>query len=418
VAGDAGAAGAGADRAHSEVWLGSGDTGVSTPACIITVHLAVPPKSHDKADDGTGSGWRALGNVGDRPQGTAHGSRHQKPVFPRPESLRGIASLSVVIGHSYVMTLPVGAATVSQPGFSWTYTFVSAIFDPQPAVLLFFVLSGFVLGLQLDSAPVNSAHSYIAYLLRRMFRLVPMMWFSSFFLKDFQINIVTWTLYVEIIASAVLPLLILVVGRAGAIVNAIVLAALLAVSILGRSPLTAQFLVFFYAGLLVGYIPKRMSRFSRGNAGLLLWISSIVIYLAAKYLVPGQMNWNYGSWQRWQWAEVGACGLIVYFVASQRFPTVQRFLTKPGVRFLGRISFSLYLLHLPVIYFVVKVMSQFGIATTNFERVLSFAVLATVVSAVTIPLSALTYWRVERPASDIGRHFASLIGKTRMPVAA
>lgn len=143
-----------------------------------------------------------------------------------------------------------------------------------------------------------------------------------------------------------------------------------------------------------------------------------MIYLDAKYLVPGQMNWGYGSWQRWQWAEVGACGLIVYFVASQRFPTVQRFLTKPGVRFLGRISFSLYLLHLPVIYFVVKVMSQFGIASTNFERVLSFAVLATVVSAVTIPLSALTYWTVERPASDIGRHFASLIGKTRMPVAA
>jgi peptidoglycan/LPS O-acetylase OafA/YrhL len=369
--------------------------------------------------------------------------------FPALESLRGIASLSVVIGHSYVMTLPVGVATVSQPGFNWTYTFVSAIFDPQPAVLLFFVLSGFVLGLQLDSAPVNSAHSYIAYLLRRMFRLVPMMWFSfvfafflflastlfdnssktqineqlsfllkSFFLKDFQTNIVTWTLYVEIIASAVLPLLILVVGRAGAIVNAIVPAALLAVSILIRSPLAAQFLVFFYAGLLVGYIPKRMSRFSRGNTGLLLWILSIVIYFDAKYLVPGQMNWSYGSWQRWQWAEVGACGLIVYFVANERFPTVQRFLAKPGMRFLGRISYSLYLLHLPVIYFVVKVMSQFGIASTNFERVLSFAVLATVVSAVTIPLSALTYWRVERPASDIGRHFASLIGKTGMPVAA
>jgi peptidoglycan/LPS O-acetylase OafA/YrhL len=246
VAGDAGAAGAGADRAHSEVWLGSGGTGVSTPACIVTVHLAVSPKSHDKADDGTGSGWRLWGMSGTDRRERLMDRVIKSQFFPALESLRGIASLSVVIGHSYVMTLPVGAATVSQPGFSWTCTFVSAIFDPQPAVLLFFVLSGFVLGLQLDSAPVNSAHSYIAYLLRRMFRLVPMMWFSfvfafllflastlfdnssktqinehfsfflkSFFLKDFQINIVTWTLYVEIIASAVLPLLILVIGSAG-----------------------------------------------------------------------------------------------------------------------------------------------------------------------------------------------------------
>jgi peptidoglycan/LPS O-acetylase OafA/YrhL len=370
--------------------------------------------------------------------------------FPALESLRGIASLSVVIGHSYVFTLPIVMATVSQPGFNLAHSVVGAIFDPQPAVLLFFVLSGFVLGIQLDRDPVSSASSYVAYLVRRAFRLMPMMWVSfvfafllflasalfdsasknqiaeqfgffrkSFFLQDFNLNLVVWTLYVEIICSAVLPLFFLVVGRASVVVNAIILASLLVASILVRSHLTAQFFVFFYAGLLVGCAPERLSRFAKGNAGLLLWISSIAIYFGAKYLIPGRMDWLYGSWQRWQWAEVGACALIVYFVAIQRFPSVQSLLTKSSTRFLGRISFSLYLLHLPVIYFLVKVMSQFGLAvtatTTTFERSFYFVVLAGVTSAISIPLSALTYRRIERPAADIGRHFASLIGKVRAP---
>ena len=94
------------------------------------------------------------------------------------ESLRGVAALSVLIGHFYLLT--------SLPQYLHSASKIMAIliagfFNPQPAVLLFFTISGLVLGRQLHKEPINNFFIFIAYLCRRFFRLIPLMWASIIF---------------------------------------------------------------------------------------------------------------------------------------------------------------------------------------------------------------------------------------------
>jgi peptidoglycan/LPS O-acetylase OafA/YrhL len=69
-----------------------------------------------------------------------------------------------------------------------------------------------------------------------------------------------------------------------------------------------------------------------------------------------------------------------------------RFLQLRGVAWLGTISFSLYLWHLPVIRFL----RRSGLVLP--DTLPGFAVNALVVAAVTLALSAATYYAIERPA--------------------
>ena len=95
----------------------------------------------------------------------------------RLESLRGIAAVAVVITHSLAIYRIDGCAAFWALPFhehtikTFTLEFVTALFNAGSAVVLFFVLSGYVLTLSLQ----HSSDSLIGYAVKRAFRLLPPM---------------------------------------------------------------------------------------------------------------------------------------------------------------------------------------------------------------------------------------------------
>jgi peptidoglycan/LPS O-acetylase OafA/YrhL len=102
----------------------------------------------------------------------------------RLQSLRSIAALCVAVGHSFTVmsngriedahfTLRPGNALLAAG---------ELLFQPNTAVILFYVLSGFVLGESLRRHTAASERSHLgAFGVRRLWRLLPVMWLSILF---------------------------------------------------------------------------------------------------------------------------------------------------------------------------------------------------------------------------------------------
>ena len=97
------------------------------------------------------------------------GSPREPARIEALEGLRGCAALAVLYGHMTSPKAVLDPGYVPSPAFWW---FENSI----QAVLLFFLLSGFVIGLTNTGA--FSASAVLAYLRRRAVRLLPIYWFA------------------------------------------------------------------------------------------------------------------------------------------------------------------------------------------------------------------------------------------------
>ncbi|MBV8652475.1 MAG: acyltransferase, partial [Alphaproteobacteria bacterium] len=82
----------------------------------------------------------------------------------------------------------------------------------------------------------------------------------------------------------------------------------------------------------------------------------------------------------------------------------QNLLLAPPLRFLGRISYSLYLLHLIPVYLISIALVDFGLPYDKLSSQLLDLAL-TIPSS--IALAAFGYWAIERPSIRAGRHVAA-----------
>src|SRR5580765_5170109 len=80
------------------------------------------------------------------------------------EALRGLAALMVVGYHAFPSTL-----------YSWMHV----IFNGRAAVSLFFVLSGYVLGLSLRRGTGTILYQYLFFMYRRVLRIYPAYFVTS-----------------------------------------------------------------------------------------------------------------------------------------------------------------------------------------------------------------------------------------------
>ncbi len=107
-----------------------------------------------------------------------------------------------------------------------------------------------------------------------------------------------------------------------------------------------------------------------------------------------------------------ALGFLPLMLGLRTWPT--RALVNPVTWFLGRISYSAYILH----FAVLEVVRDYFDAFVKPERgkgVLAFALLFAVTLLVTVPLAWLAYRYIERPCIDLG---AALIRRRRAAVGA
>ena len=363
--------------------------------------------------------------------------------FRSLDAFRGIAALIVVV-HHVMLSLP--------DGIRARLDFIESPFGMggRFAVMLFFVLSGFVLSLPYF-AGTNLA--YGPYLVRRFIRLYPPFAFAvlisallcwllggpvlpiaSSWLNDpwsepltagvvishllmtgigvrqsISLDGPIWSIIIEMRVSLIFPLLVLYIRRLGLVGVAIALAVafvcaksqtalgentagLVGESLAGTLLLTGRYIVMFLLGvMLAARLDRIRETFLKAPPMLhaMIFAGMVCIWVVAAYTKAMEPHRGYLD----VFAGVFTLYLIVSCVA---FPKVSAMLSGRICLWLGDISYSLYLIHLPVL------MSMFYLL---YGHVSLIWIIALSFPAMLIAGHLMHRW-IEVPSMNLGRKLA------------
>jgi peptidoglycan/LPS O-acetylase OafA/YrhL len=387
------------------------------------------------------------------------GSRDSKDQMPanldRVTTLRGIAALMVAVGHSLMVFSVDGLPTL------WTVPFAEVpgiqslitkallvLFNGNAAVTLFFVISGFVLGLSLDRGKGGLIASYIGFVLRRAFRIYPAFilslffvgalmpwlvnidetvlgseWFNSLYRTPFGIadlgqnvllvntamNPVCWTLRIELLVAFFLPVLRAFTRKTGPWYDVVMLVGLAWISSEYTRGDSLKWIIAFYFGLVLprwgGWL-ECLARTSPvgGSCSILL---AIATFLSATPL------WG---------ISLGNTTSIVYEAASASVviaclvygPELRWFhwIDQMWLRLVGRVSYSFYLFHLVVLYCLARAIVQIPGTLVAFipPLVLNVALAGMSISVAILLARSLFVW-IETPFMLLGKQISErLVG--------
>ena len=359
-------------------------------------------------------------------------SRSKRRHVVALDALRGIAAVVVLLGHC---TLVYDIPRAARLGFD-------LVFNQRAAVIVFFVLSGYVLCLSWR----NGAGDLIALLkfyVRRAFRLVPALWVATlaamiwlalfpppakfgpishwaqaqyvavpiarqlraFLAIDNALVPPTWTITIEVLGSLALPAIamILAKGRAWAtfLIAALWILALATGELPSRLGYLAFFLEFALGAALAIYGPH-LGRAAALRAG---WLGVVMLF---------------GSRPLWNIAMTGALQAVefrinaavpaicealgaVLLVAALAAPDIKAPALSHGVlRRIGEWSYSIYLIH-----FVVLRAAIYAIPPGLTPAVATLW-LTMIVSCVSLALAAGIFRFVEMPGIALGKQFTRL----------
>jgi len=374
------------------------------------------------------------------------------------ESARGIAAFSVAFGHalgSYI-TSASDVPVYDQTSFAaMAERFVWSLIDAQAAVVFFFVMSGMVLGLSLDRSEDRlTCASYGRFLWRRVFRIYPahlmvmlpimallavvayrplaaldgaarpdvtlfinttanrvLDWkqvAANTLLLSYDINSVTWSLQVEMAAAFLLPLLHVAARRRQAWLDIAVLSGFGVVSLwcvrhgLTRPSFFVVWLAAFHAGLLV-------STFGRNWATRLIRLfgsadfAIIAVYLAM--MLPGGLVT--GRPLSLVVLEIGGCFAMLSLLVHRPDGKIAYALENRALRWNGKVSYSFYLWHLPVLVLLAQA------AMTMFPHSPFYKGIFVAALAVSIPAAWLMAWAsytwIECPGRALSQRTIALV---------
>jgi peptidoglycan/LPS O-acetylase OafA/YrhL len=363
------------------------------------------------------------------------------------DGLRGFAAVIVLIHHA-LLAVPVLAEPyvtgdrADEPiAGLLLYTPLHFFWEGRAAVYVFFILSGIVLTLPVMKA--GAAFSWLAYYPQRLLRLYIPVWgavilgvlwliavprslwlqnrawdldarsvFLDMTLLAGHGGIVSplWSLRWEIWFSLLLPVFVFVGIKLARVWWLVVIGCLgiIAVSgVLNQGALT--YLPMFMIGVSVATVLPKVVESGRklGNVTGCVLTSAAVVALVSPWFVQFAFGAGVGAAPLTALATVGA--LLAVYVAMT-FAPIRRFLETRALQWLGLISFSLYLVHEPVI---ISSAYFFG------DNLLIFGILLGV--AVSFALAFLFYRFVEIPAHKLARRAGDRIrartGKLTQPHA-
>jgi peptidoglycan/LPS O-acetylase OafA/YrhL len=376
---------------------------------------------------GVGSGGAHQLNIGTGPKAQ---------FFPNLEAARGIAALMVAlfhIGQAYFFNSAGLQRTLIAPSaktleFTWSDQLFRILGNGHGAVVLFFVLSGFVLTLVLQQGAERGGTKATLFFLARICRIYPavitsiVIFVALFFFTGLSltspeqyspwiiflngllisttIDGVMWSLQLELIAAPVIFLVWLAWMRFGNKALTITFAILVILSftrtwnhLIGPPAAFGQLHAFIagMAAFLCGQ--KIVDRLHRP----VLWLTGMIVGFALSRAVIGwSSNWTVLSETLFGAATVA---LLAFGKFNSREGRISGL-----ARFFGRISFSFYLLH-PLTLTLFD--SAAPTLTTMVNAGIHPLVIATTaficsVAAVT-PLAWLQYQYIERPFIKLGR---------------
>lgn len=359
------------------------------------------------------------------------------------DGLRGLAALIVVVHHA-MLTFPALAAPYlsgqnsSEPWVQWlAYTPLHAFWEGQSAVYVFFVLSGLVLTLPVLAR--GKDYSWVAYYPQRLIRLYVPVWAAVLvgvlwllvvprtaemaslwlerravapevwrILRDVTLlagpgGVVSplWSLRWEIIFSLLLPLFVFVGVKLMRFRWVTLVACIALITVGGATGIEPLlFLPMFMLGVVVATVLPDVVRSGINLprwAALALTVAAPVLLITPWLARPLGLDVVTGVLEG-----AAAVGALVAVYAAITVPYVRRFLSTRVMQWFGLISFSLYLVHEPII---ISSAFLFG------DEMLLPAALVGI--AVSVPVAWIFYRVIEVPSHKLARRVGDM-ARTRM----
>lgn len=361
--------------------------------------------------------------------------------YPELESLRGLAALSVAGFHISQSPSQIGGEQAMLKAMpSAAMDVLKILFQGQPAVVFFFVLSGFVLtaSLRKESRPVRELA--LPFVIARIFRIYPawvfavlvfvgVYWLSgrtlgliptltetvrNIFLLSVSIDGVGWSIQTELLAIPVL-LVALHWIAAGKVFRIIVIAAVLAVltnpmklilPLEGGEPRAIFLYCFLFGALTQVVLPRIEAR----HANLIFCVGVALFFFGVTVFAR---HFNF----RDAWVTIASCLMIAGgALGLQGWLAVFR--DSAAFRFLGRVSYSFYLLHPLTLMIFWRMPDVLGaMLQAGCPAWLLLLILLLVSTAIALPLAALSYRFVERPFVRIGHRMTESMRQRRVALA-
>ena len=354
--------------------------------------------------------------------------------FHSLNSLRGIAAFIVVLNHAFI-SIAFEFFTTNE---AFQNTPIYNLFNARLAVLFFFILSGFVLSLAYISG--NNLR-YRAYILRRFCRIyIPFMVITLFtvglyyvitknfaephiewslwnkaltidiivqhFLmtnKTVMLNPPLWTLMIEMKVVMIFPLLAYLVIK-NPILTLVTscmisyISALAFVSIdeydnfytssshVGSILMLVYYIQFFVLGIFLAVKKDAIIKSLGVIPGAIH--SIIIIFL---FSIPyAQIKHDFLL------LEIGY-GLFTAYVImlAIKYEAFERVLVSKPIEWLGRVSYSLYLIHVPILWSGFYLLN--GLVSTPYILIVTLVI--------TLILSEIVYRTIEKPSQCFGKRF-------------
>lgn len=327
---------------------------------------------------------------------------HQKKYFHEFDFLRGLAAITVFMSHS------LGVYDIKQ----FPLTLFS---DGHAAVILFFVLSGFVLMYQ----SLNTQYNSYAFLIRRFFRIYPAFIISillAYFLKEViydnyrvyifpeiwlnefsldllfktllligpsfdskVINSVIWSLIVEMRVSIIFPIFILLFKKVDdfKILLAILILIIL-IPLFIQNISLFQYIPIFYLGALYAKYFHQINRFI-ANFKVIYFL--IILYFFGNY------STHFNIENKYLIDLIISIGSLFIMVAFTSFVLTQKISKFNFSTLIGKTSYSFYLLHQPILLTLVSVFYF----TNSFLMILSSFFITIIISYIILKVIELPF---------------------------
>ena len=360
------------------------------------------------------------------------------------DGLRAMAALAVFGVHFQQLT-------AFQSGSTGPFELTRLLINGNTGVALFFTLSGFLLSMPYWQAKQGVAPQPLLfqYWLRRLVRIVPAYyvcltvliihngyWRSPEHLDDvithytfvfnyfdgyfFSINPPFWTIAVEMQFYVLLPLLFLALAAVGRRSTSAVIAGLAVLSyvahvwimesavaltanaeavglhqfegsVLSRS--VVAHLPHFLIGVVAGQFHTQSGRASLGNHrdlgwGLVFWCNLSAVLLILATPIDNVLSLSHGRYN----LPIVPLALALMIVSAPRSRIARLILDCKPVKWIGVVSYGVYLFHLPLQKIIAKGMPHLGMRADE-----NWLIFGLVSLAVTVALASVSFVYFERP---------------------
>ena len=322
------------------------------------------------------------------------------------DALRGLGACTVASSHFLLCFLSIPPQWHESKLRAIEYWLGLVLFGGHSALPLFFMLSGFVLALP---ACNGKAQSYSVFITRRTFRLyLPYIvglaiavlgnkiWYGPLHMSSWvnltwsrrvswhlvlqhllifgqfnwaAFNTAFWTLVVSLRLSVIFPLLCFFVLRTRPVVSVLGIVSIVSFitwtqihGVLNTYTETVHVMGFYIAGILFARYRHELLGWAAGltarKKSLYLFLSLSVYWYGTRALelfLKNVLKIGHSSWMEFDWLTAAAS--ILLMMLSIEFEPLSRFLLSSFPQFMGKICYSVYLIHGTVLWILLYMVS-------------------------------------------------------------